>query len=246
MASKNNPKTTESIELSVILPTYNEAQNIGKVIEELEDFFSKKKKPFEIIVVDDSSPDKTADVVRKLQKRFSNIVLIGDCPKEGIGKALSRGYDAGRGNWLLSMDADRAFKTNEIDRLFAKSSEGFDFVVGSKYLKESDYKKNSFGALAKSKISEYGNLYIRIMSRVPLHDFSMNFRLLKKEVWQKIKPKDNENFFLVEMLVQSHRKGHKIAEVGVSLLPRDYGASKTQVWKQSVKFFSKATAFLWS
>ena len=232
------------MELSVILPTYNEKDNIIQVITELESFFSKKTKSFEMIVVDDSSPDGTADEVEKLHKRFPNLVLIRDMPKEGIGSALNRGYNRSKGKWLLSMDADRAFLTKDIDRVLCEKENGFKFVVGSKYARGADYVKDSFTAWLRSKISEYGNLYISIVSGVPLRDFSMNFRLLKREVWENIRPEDKENFFLVEMIVQAYYKGYKIKEVGVSLLPRGFGASKTRVGKQMVKFFLKSTSFL--
>ncbi|HZX20015.1 MAG TPA: glycosyltransferase [archaeon] len=237
------------MELSIILPTYNERENIEHVILELESFFSKKnpkKKSFEIIVIDDSSPDKTAQEVERIQSRFTNLVLIKDRPKEGIGKALECGYNIAKGKWLLSMDADRAFLTNDLERILIERENGFDFIVGSKYATGSHYIKNSFIDLLRSKISEYGNTYISLVSGVPLKDFSMNFRLLKKEVWKSINPKDNENFFLVEMLVEAHYKGYKIKELGVSLLPRDFGVSKTRVWKQAGKFLVKSTAFLWT
>ncbi|HLC78888.1 MAG TPA: glycosyltransferase [archaeon] len=233
------------MEFSIILPTYNERGNIRAVILELESFFSKfSKKSFEIIVVDDSSPDGTAIEVVKMQKRFPNIVLIKDQPKEGIGKALERGYNIAKGKWLLSMDADRAFLTEDIGKLLLEKENGFDFIVGSKYSQGAKYVKKSFVDFMRSKISEYGNLYISLVSGVPLQDFSMNFRLLKRQVWENISPKDRENFFLIEMLVQAHYKGHRIKEVGVCLLPRDFGVSKTKVWKQIGKFLVKSSGFL--
>lgn len=233
--------SAEKIHYSIILPTYNESENIRPIIEELESFFSVKKKPFEIVVVDDSSTDGTDNVIRDLQKRYDNIVLLDKNPKEGIGKALKRGYDTAHGEWLLSMDTDRAFHISEIDRLIEQTHHGYDFVVGSKYLKGAHYIKDDFTAQWRSKLSEYGNAYIALVTRLSLKDFSMNFRLLRKDVWGKIQTTDNENFFLVEMLVDAHRKGYKIKEVGVTLLPRGYGVSKTKVWKQIFKFFGKAT-----
>ena len=230
----------KTIEYSIILPTYNEGKNIESVVNEIETFFLAKKKGFEVIVVDDSSTDGTDTVVRKMQKKYANIILLDHGPKEGIGKALARGYNAGTGNWLLSMDADQAFKITEIDRLLHYAQD-YDLISGSKYLKGSIYHKESFGALVKSKISEFGNAYIALVTRVPFKDFSMNFRLMRKSVWKNIHPEDNENFFLVEMIVNAHRKGYRLKEVGVTLLPRGYGISKTRVWKQIVKFFTKAT-----
>lgn len=229
------------IRYSIILPTYNEAKNIQHVIEEAESFFREKGKPFEIIVVDDSSTDGTDVEVREMQERFDNIILLDHCPKEGIGKALSRGYDIARGEWLLSMDADRAFHINEIDRLLEQAEMGYDFIVGSKYLSGANYIKGSLTDELRSKISEYGNAYISVVTRLSLRDFSMNFRLLRRKVWEDIHPTDNENFFLVEMLVQAHRKGYAIKEVGVTLLPRSHGVSKTNVGKQMFKFLKKAT-----
>ncbi len=233
-------KTTQ---FSIILPSYNEAKNIEAVVQGIESFFSKKKAAFEIIVVDDSSTDGTDTVVRSLQKKYDNIVLLDKGPKEGIGKALARGYNAAQGDWLLSMDADQAFEIHEIDRLLDETKLGYDFVVGSKYRKESVYHKESTAALVKSKISQFGNAYISIVTRVPFKDFSMNFRVLRKEVWKNLHTTDNENFFLVEMIVDAYRKGYRIKEVGVTLLPRPFGMSKTRVWKQIKKFLFKATAY---
>ena len=234
------------MDLSVILPTYNERKNIVKVITDLDAFFKSEKLETELIVVDDSSPDGTADEVRKLQQKYLNLVLVADHPKQGIGKALERGYDAARGDWLLSMDADWAFETGEIKRFLDAREKGFDFITGSKYLALSVYKKKTLELQIKSSISKYGMKYIRFVSGLSLNDFSSNFRLFRKEVWRAIRPSDPQNFFLVEMLIQAHRKGFKITEVPVTLSPRHHGESKTRVWDQTVKFFLKTTAYLFS
>lgn len=236
-------KTVQTIELSVVLPTYNEAKSIAKVIPELENFFAEKKIECEIIIVDDSSPDGTAQEVKKWQKKFSNLVLLADNPKEGIGKALSRGYLAACGEWILSMDADRSFKTEDIARLLKERKKGFDLITGSKYAKGAILKKDSIAHWLKVQISKGGNAYLRFLTGVPANDFTINFRLFKKEVWKAIHPKDVENFFLVEMLVQAHQKGFKIKEIPTTLLLRDFGQSKTKVWRQIVKFLVKATQY---
>lgn len=236
--------SSQSPELSVILPTYNEAKNIAKVIQELNAFFENQKIETEIIVVDDSSPDGTANEVKKMQKKFQNLVLLGDHPKEGIGKALQRGYDAARGEWLFSMDADRAFKIGDIQKLLRERKNGYDFIIGSKYAKGAVFQKNSSREWLKSKISMAGNNYIRLLTGVQVHDFTINFRLFRKEVWNAIHPQDRENFFLVEMLVQANQKGFRIKEVPTTLLPRNYGESKTRVWRQIAKFMVKATELL--
>jgi dolichol-phosphate mannosyltransferase len=232
------------VELSMILPTYNERENIAKTVSDLNHFFDARKMVVEIIVVDDSSPDGTADEVRRLQKDTANLVLLADNPKQGIGKALERGYDAAKGEWLLSMDADWAFETDEIAKFLDKRAQGFDFITASKYSQGAVYRTKSFDEVLKQFVSRGGTFYIRAVSGLALHDFTSNFRLLRKEVWKAIRPKDNENFFLVEMLVQAHRKGFRIAEVPVTLSPRNFGVSKTRLWKQSVKFFAKTTRLL--
>ncbi|MEM4598308.1 MAG: glycosyltransferase [Candidatus Diapherotrites archaeon] len=224
--------------ISIVLPTYNEAQNISKLIPEIEKIISENKLNAEILIVDDKSPDGTAEVARKFYKTYKNIRVVIRAKKEGIGAALKDAYDIAKGEVILSMDADFQLNPKEIPKILKYFPE-YDFVIGSKYLKPEKYRRQKISSLLRYLISRNGNLYLSIISGVPIKDFSLNFRAFKKEVWRSIKANDKENFFLVEMILQAYWKGFKIKEVAVAFEERHHGFSKTRVANQIFVFLFK-------
>ncbi|MCH7902632.1 glycosyltransferase [archaeon] len=223
--------------LSIILPTYNERENIKILIPSIVDYLKKDKIDYEIIVVDDNSPDKTAEQVKEFSNKNKRIRLVLNKEKKGIGVALKKGLQESRKEILLSMDADCSLKSSEIKLLLKGIDEGFDMVLGSKYLSGSIYEKQKVLTRVRSLISEIGNKYLSIVSGIPIRDFSLNFRAMKRKVFETTNPTDQKNFFLVQQIIQAHKKGFKIKEVPISFLERKYGESKTKIWNQSFRFF---------
>ncbi len=123
--------------LSIVLPTYNEKDNINILIPRIEETFNHIN--HEIIVVDDSSPDGTAWVSEELNKKYGNIRVIVREKKEGIGAAIREGYNNANNSIILSSDSDLSFLPSDMHRLYEKVQEGYDFVWGSKYSKGSFY-----------------------------------------------------------------------------------------------------------
>ena len=231
-------------EYSVVIPTYKEAENIKILIPQICNFFKEKNLDFEIIIVNDSPMDETQSIVKSFQEKYKNIILIQRARKTGIGSALREGYNSATGKFLLSMDADLAFRIEEIGKFLVEKQKGYDLVIGSKYLKDSTYTKNSFLAVFRGFISEMGNIYMGAVTSIPIKDFTLNFRLIDKKLWKSINPIDDQNFFFVEMIVQAHKKNFKIKEIPISFLPRKFGKSKTKIWQQTWKFFYKTTKIL--
>lgn len=123
--------------LSLVIPTYNEKKNIGKLIERLEKIFKSKRIQAEIIIVDDNSPDGTADVVDGLAKKHRNIKLIRRPGKMGLSSAVIDGFKISRGNVLGAMDADFSHPPEKIpEMLEAIEKDNFDLVIGSRYAKD--------------------------------------------------------------------------------------------------------------
>ncbi len=229
-------------ELSIILPTYNEAKNIAKLIPQLEGVIRKNKLDAEIIVADDNSPDGTANIAKELNKKYGNIRVLLRKKKEGVGAAVRDAYNFAKGKLLLSMDADLQLKASDIMKLLAYIPE-YDMVIGSKYLEPQRYQKRSITSFLRYLISKYGNRYLGLITGTPFRDFSLNFRVLKRKVWQSIEPKDKRNFFFVEMIVQAYRKGFKIKEIPVEFKERPYGKSKTKVLNQIGVFLLKGLMY---
>ena len=234
------------MDLSIILPTYNERKNISILVPQLEALCKKHKISCEILVVDDSSPDGTAQETRRLNKRFKNVRLVLRPKKEGIGAALQQGYDKAKGAFLLSMDSDLSLDNNDIPKMLNLLKEGgFDLVVGSRHLQGGGYEKKYLKTRIKSVISTAGNSFIRTFLRLLVHDFSLNFRLIKKSVWQQVSPfmEEKQHVWLLEQIYRTRHCGFKVGELPVTFKDRMYGESKTQLSKQAPLFLKRVLLF---
>jgi len=228
------------LDVSVILPTYNEKENIRILIPQLESILKKNKFKSEIIVVDDSSPDGTAEEAKKINKKYNNVKVIVRNKKEGIGAALREGYDNARGRLIFSMDSDMSFDINVMPKILKKLDNGYDLVVGSRYSNEGRYEAKSANIKAKRVVSSLGNKFLRLITGVNIHDFSTNFRGIRREVWQKIQTKENTNTLLFETIVLTDYKNFKVGEESVAFKERVFGKSKLNLSKEAPKFLLKA------
>ena len=123
----------------VVIPTYNEAENIGKMIEALAVEFAKiKNHKMELLVVDDTSPDKTYEVVRKYGKKYHWVYLLLNAKKEGLGKAYAKGFKYAMKNlgadYVMEFDGDFQHRPDQIKDLVAKIDEGYEYIIGSRYI----------------------------------------------------------------------------------------------------------------
>ena len=163
--------------------------------------------------------------------------------KEGIGAALRRGYDLAKGDIIVSMDSDLSFSIYDIKKLLIGISRGYSLVLGCRHSLKGGYETKKIQTKIKGAISRLGNKAIPLFVGVDVHDFSANFRAIKKETWQAIKTKDNTNSMLLEMIVKTHRKGYKIMEVPVKFKERRFGESKLSLHKEIFKFIYKLILF---
>jgi len=230
-------------ELSIILPTYNEQENIDILIPEIEETF--KGVEFEVIVVDDSSPDRTADHVLALNKLYGNIKLITRPKKEGIGAALVEGYNYARGKIILSSDSDLSFSVKDMKTLFERVKEGNDLVVGCRHaIKGSSYEMKGWLVVIKGLLSKSGNYVLSFLSGMNIHDFSANFRAIRKDCWERLKIEEKTNVMLLEMIIKAGHMGMRIAEVPVSFKDRLYGASKLNMFIEIPKAMVRSIHYI--
>ncbi len=238
---RNKEKAKKTI--SIIIPTYNEKENINLLIPSIKKFFQKSNRLKEIIVIDDKSPDGTGEAVLKLNKIYKNIHLIIKEKKEGIGAALRVGYNAAKGDIILSSDADLSFSVEDMKKLVEKIDEGYDMVVGARHLNDTDYKTDYMKTKIKHLVSKYGNKIVTSILNLLIHDFSANFRAMKKEVWYSINTQENTNALLLEMIIKAHKKGFKVVEIPVIFKDRIHGQSKLNLWIEAPKFLVKVIEF---
>jgi len=211
----------------VIIPTYNEKENIENIIRKVFSF----DKEFNILIVDDGSPDGTANIVKKLQEEFSEkLFMIEREGKLGLGTAYITGF-----HWALKreyqfiteMDADFSHPPHDLLNLYdAVSKQGADVAVGSRYVKGISVVNWPLGRIL---ISYFASMYVRTILGVNIQDTTAGFVCYKREVLENIdidKIKMKGYGFQIEMKFRSWKLGYKIKEVPIIFTDRTEGNSK--------------------
>lgn len=229
-------------DLSIILPAYNEKENLAVLIPEIEKAFGLSL--LEIIVVDDGSLDGTKELLAKLNEVYGNIRPLYRKSLSGIGSALRDGYNIARGEFILSSDADLSFTVADMVRLYEKIKEGYDFVTGFRHGAEGYYEKKTPAVKIKYVISRLGNIVVRRLSGIKARDFSANFRVIRRLKWLELATSENTNVLLFEMIVKATKKGFAITEIPVHFYERKFGASKLNLWKEAPKFLVKSIKYM--
>lgn len=219
----------------VIIPTYNERENIPQVIPLLLSVF-KQVKGWEmgILVVDDTSPDKTYEVVEELTKKHKQVYLLINKKKSGLGGAYLKGmeyaFDKLKADVVFEFDADLSHDATKIPLMLDKIDQGYDMVLGSRYIKGGGIPPE--WGLHRKFLSVVGNIVIMlVLTDFRVHDWTAGFRALTKKVFAAVAPELTSNrfsgyTFQVGFLHKTVRKGFKVAEVPYKFVDRTYGQSK--------------------
>lgn len=205
--------------LSLIIPTYNERENIEKLIKELFNVLKKRKFKFQLIVVDDNSPDGTAEVVKELSKKY-NVKLLVRPKKLGLTSAILDGFALAKGNLIGVMDADFSHSPKDVPKL-VEALKTNDIVIGSRCLKGSEMRYRS---IIRKSISILTNFLVRIIFRLDVKDPLSGFFFLKREIIEKTEIKAKGFKILLNTLVRNKNK--RIKEVPICFVERKKGKSK--------------------
>ncbi|MFA6423782.1 MAG: polyprenol monophosphomannose synthase [Candidatus Magasanikbacteria bacterium] len=220
----------------VVIPTYNERDNIVNLIN---DIFAQSINNLQIIVVDDNSPDKTAELVAEAQKSYPNLYLIKRYNKLGLGSAYIAGFKkalALGAEFILEMDADFSHDPKDIPRLIETCANGFHLAIGSRKINGGKI----IGWNFKRKLMSQGAMVVaRIILRLKVKDVTAGFRCYRREVLEKINldnVKSNGYAFQEEMLYRTQKNKFQIKEIPVTFKDRAMGLSKLSN-KDIVEFF---------
>ncbi|MBC7456661.1 MAG: polyprenol monophosphomannose synthase [Bdellovibrionaceae bacterium] len=208
----------------VIIPTYNEIENVQILIPEL----MKLNSQFDVLFVDDSSPDGTGNYILEISKQNSRINLLSRAKKEGLGKAyiagfnwgLDKGYDT-----LTEMDADFSHRPVDLDSML-QIIDQHDVVIGSRYVPGGQ--TINWGIIRKL-ISRGGSLYSKMILGYPTNDWTGGFNSWKKQVLKDIDLstiQSNGYSFQIELKYKAQEKGYKIKEYPIVFEDRRVGQSK--------------------
>jgi dolichol-phosphate mannosyltransferase len=219
----------------VIIPTYNEIENIDKMVRTV---FALPRE-FELLIVDDGSPDGTAAKVKELQTEFPNKLHIEERKgKLGLGTAyihgfkwaLTRGYD-----FIFEMDCDFSHNPADLVRLLEACESTADVAVGSRYCKGG---KISNWPMGRILMSYFASVYVRMVLWIPVKDTTAGFKCYRRKVLETI-DLDAIRFmgyaFQIEMKYRAYKKGFKIVEVPIMFTDRILGVSKmsTKIFKEA-------------
>jgi len=221
----------------VIIPTYNERENIEKIIRKV---FSLEK-DFEILIIEDSSPDGTAEIVRSLMKEFPGRLHMEERKgKLGLGTAYIHGFKWGLSHgyeYIFEMDADFSHNPDDLLRLYhACTVQGADLAIGSRYIKGVNVVNWPMGRVL---MSYYASAYVRLVTRMKVRDTTAGFKCYTRKVLETI-DLDRIRFtgyaFQIEMKFTTWKHGFKIIEVPIIFTDRTEGQSKMSkgIFKEAV------------
>lgn len=211
----------------VIIPTYNEKENIENIIRAVLGL----EKQFHILVIEDNSPDGTAAIVKTLQKEFpDSLFMVERKEKSGLGTAYIAGFKWALEHeyeYIFEMDADFSHNPNDLPRLYdACTTQGGDVAVGSRYVSGVNVVNWPMGRVLMSWCA---SKYVRFITRMPIHDTTAGFVCYRREVLETI-DLDNIRFkgyaFQIEMKFTAYKCGFNIIEVPVIFINRELGTSK--------------------
>jgi len=225
--------------VAVLLPTYCEAKNIEDLVREIQEL----KLNLAIVVIDDSSPDGTADLIKKLQKKYDNINIFVRPEKLGLGTAISTGFKhvlsslPKKPDYIVTMDADYSHDPKDIPRLIKMAEKGYDLVIGSRYCKEG---KIVGWHWTRWLISHFANFIASKAIRTRVQDCTSGLRCYSlKYIKAVIGSLHSQTYEIqIETIRQARNKGFSIREIPITFANRKHGKSKlTNVEIRSFLFY---------
>lgn len=221
----------------IIIPTYNERENLEKMVRKV---FSLKK-DFHLLIVDDNSPDGTAQIVKDLQKEFPDKLYLEERKgKLGLGTAYIHGFKWALKNnyeYIFEMDCDFSHNPNDLIKLYNTcAKDGADLAIGSRYVTGVNVVNWPMGRVL---MSYYASAYVRLITGMKIRDTTSGFKCYKKRVLERInldKIKFKGYAFQIEMKFTTYKLGFKIVEVPIIFTDRLEGTSKMSkgIFKEAI------------
>jgi len=215
--------------LSLCAPAYNEAAGIAQVVMSWQETLERLGISAEIVITNDGSTDDTLEILRGLQQRYTNLVIVDQQPNAGYGRAMAAAIAQSRGQQVMTLDSDGQFDPSEYPRLVAKLSEGFDVVTGYRLHKQD----KPLRVVADRAL----NILVRLMFGLHLRDTNCALKLFKGDVARSLSIEARGFPTPTELLVKARALGYRIGEVGITHYPRLAGESKLKVVRTGWHFF---------
>jgi dolichol-phosphate mannosyltransferase len=213
-------------EIGLILPTYCEVANIEKLISDIENLNLDVR----VLVIDDSSPDGTADAVRRLQKKYNNILLFVRAKKSGLGTAITDGFKVllslrNPPRYMVTMDADYSHNPKDVPRAISTAKEGKGLAIGSRYCKGGGVVKWSIFRRLTSRVA---NILAFLLVRARIHDYTSGLRCYSTRLVKEMVPDLHSQTYeiQIETIRQACKRGFDVREFPMTFVNRKNGKSK--------------------
>jgi dolichol-phosphate mannosyltransferase len=212
----------------LILPTYNEAENIGPLVRAALPQLEVSGVPHTVLIVDDSSPDGTGQIADRLAAELEPVRVLHRERKEGLGRAYLAGFEvalAGGADLVLEMDSDFSHDPADLPRLIAASREA-DLVLGSRYVQGGGVE--DWGVVRRA-LSRGGSWYARMVLRLPVRDLTGGFKCFRREVLEAVSLRQihaDGYGFQIELTYRAIQAGFKVLELPIRFRERRVGSSK--------------------
>lgn len=221
----------KDISLSVVLPAYNESENIEKTVTHAVSYLKGTFRDYEVIVVNDGSIDGTPEIVERLATSNPRIILVNHPKNLGYGSALRSGFERASLDYIFLMDSDGQFDISDIDR-FIPFLESYDVVVG--------YREKRADPFIRSLNARLYHLFIRLLFGLKLKDIDCAFKMFPRSVYRAVRPIESGGaLFSAEFLVKLRQKGFTIREVPVRHFPRRFGRQTGANLKVIIRMFKE-------
>jgi len=222
----------ERVRYSIVVPLYNERDNILQLYEQLKETMELLGDSFELVFVDDGSTDESASLLRDIALEDGRVTVITLPRNSGKSTALGAGFEVALGDHIITMDGDLQHRTSDIPRFVEKLQEGFDIVCGQRLRHWEDPWMQRLSNRA-------ANWIMASFSGVRIHDFGSGFKAYKRELVAQL-PVYGEMELLIPILAL--RRDRRICEIPITILPREHGVSKYDFLKKVTFFFDLITA----
>ena len=225
--------------LSLVIPTYKEAQNIDILLPQIYDALSADFPDLVVIIVDDDSQDGIPEVVKRHNTEFRGIIKLKVRKgKKGLASAWKEGIKLCETPLVGILDADLAHDPKDVSRMVeCLTAETLDMVIGSRYLPQHFVEMEGKSFLA-TRLSLLGQKLVRMFLGLKVNDISHSFRVFKKEVFLKIEPmlECEGNAMMVEFTFHTAKSGFRIGEIPICYGKRKYGTTKLGILKEGLRF----------
>ena len=212
--------------LSIVMPVYNEGENIASVLAALQR--EVRTRPIEVLVVYDFEEDNTLPVLARIKTGFPEVRLVRNDIGRGVLNALRKGFTVARGDHVLVMMADGSDEPKDVDRMVEAAAAGADVVAGSRYVRGGG---QLGGPLLKRTLSRLAGVSLHWLAGLPVHDATSNFRLYSRRLLGAVVIESAAGFALaIELTVKAHRLGLRLDEVPTTWHDRTAGKSRFRLW----------------